>query len=226
VLAEVTRAAWCSSAEESAQRRIQRWQDILQQLEINPWPQYQLNTAAGRKVYLAALQRCLQRICAPPMAATTVLSLQVTGPSVTTGLMAYLAQWLRERLALHPQLWHNRVTHLAPTAPDDTFPLLTHSISKNPEVQQVRREYWEQHAAIRARLSEQEMRSRMIDQELRLLAVPMAILAACQAQPTDSKAVADSHHSPAKPVRSPHFKSEEGGRVEQSRIDPTLQSFR
>jgi hypothetical protein len=179
---------------------------ILTQLNSIRSVNYAITTSAGRRVYLAALTRCLSAICQRPVNRTSVSAIIGRQPLNPTSIVQYLIAWLeehqRQQLHGHRHLWANPlpspvsfsslVAEPSPTKLNQAsaIPLkidqelsITHQRPKltieTSKLAAVRKQLLAEQELQALHAADQELLSVMAEYELQVMAIPTAVLAAC-----------------------------------------------
>ena len=181
---------------QAATRRSERMQRILNQLQSLNRSAYPITTAPGQKVFIAALARCMSAICEQPVRHNSLAAMLGPPSSNPTGIAMFLVNWLEERMAGGRRMWTTPLpscsTHIsnadaratATNSQESRVPVKVHfqldqaSIYNGPAVSQTRAQSIAEQEQLALDIADQELLCVLAEQELQMLAIPMAVLEA------------------------------------------------
>lgn len=176
--------AWKPPFERAAIERTNRIRIVVAQLESLERRIYPISNRSSERVYFAALSRCIEAICKTPVSRESLSSLHVSTLMESTGIADYLLRWIGQKLANQPKLWSEpnlQGSSLFNSAsPFNPATDLERAAIESSRVRQARRDYLHAQVAMVSWVSERQLAHTMIENELKILALPTAILEACR----------------------------------------------
>jgi hypothetical protein len=178
------KTAWGPPIEREAIKRTNRIRLIVMQLESLKITTYPISNRPSQRVYFAAVCRCIEAICKGPISRETLAGLHMVTAAESKGIVDFLLCWLHQKLSNQPHLWSelninnsSMFSSLSPLGPTSDLGRFAVASSR---VRQARREYLHAQVELVSWVSSRQLANSMIESELKILALPTAILEACR----------------------------------------------